>query len=786
MLEAARGVVQELGKSCTFYSEIRTQGGGGCKKAGDAEQRANKEKVRIFAHIKRRLSRTGKQGQPLKARHTTAQRVRHKAIIAGRRTRCKRPQAAAKGKYLMMNREQLKQEIRRRVPMTDYLTKSKGKQYVCPYPDCGSGTGQHGTGALTIYPDTNTWHCFACGRHGDVIDLYQQATGTDFNTALQQLAAQLNLETGTTAPANAPKNDFEAQGKASARKNDKTPQKAPQPPQDANADYTEYFAQCVGRLNDPAASAYLVGARGISLDTAAAHWIGFDPQADPANAPGGIGAALHPCPRIIIPSSTAHYMGRSIDPATDKAFAKMNVKGSKPGIFNIDKTLYAPDVQEVFVTEGAFDALSILEAGAAAIALNSTANADALIKQLEQHRPAESCTMILCLDNDDAGRKATQVLRAGLQRLNISFTTADICGQYKDPNERLQHDREGFCAAIEQAQRQTAARPDNVKDYISKYMAGEIEAFRSEIKTGYENLDDETGGLYSGLYCIAAISSLGKTTFAAQMADQIAAAGHDVLFFSLEQSRLEMVSKSIARITAQKNLENAVTSLSIRKGYLPRQVQEAATEYTQQVQERMSIIEGNFNCTISFIGDYVRQYIRRTGTRPVVFIDYLQILQGEPQERGGRQSTKEVVDSTVTELKRISRENGLTVFIISSVNRANYLTPIDFEALKESGGIEYTCDCVWGLQLQCLNDPIFDRQNNIKERRAKIKEAKAANPRKIELCCLKNRYGIANFSVFFDYYPANDLFVPCYDDDSESPFESKEKHIYKRPARVKR
>lgn len=690
----------------------------------------------------------------------------------------------------MMTREQLKHEIRRRVPMTDYLTKSKSGLYVCPF--CGSGTGRHGTGALKYYPDTNTASCFAgCATSSgkaksyDVIDVYMNATGTDFNTALQQLAAQLNLESEITAPANAPKNDFERQGKASTRQKAKTPQNDPQPPQSANADYTEYFAQCVGRLNDPAASSYLAE-RGISLDTAAAHWIGFDPQADPANAPGGSGTVLHSCPRIIVPSTPAHYMGRSIDPATDKAFAKMNVKGSKPGIFNLQKAVYAPDVQEVFITEGAFDALSILEAGAAAIALNSTANADVLIRQLEQTRPAASCTMILCLDNDDAGRKATQVLRAGLQRLNISFTTADICGQYKDPNDRLQHDKEGFCAAIEQAQRQTAVRPDNVKDYINKYMAGEIEAFRSEIKTGYENLDDETGGLYSGLYCIAAISSLGKTTFAAQMADQIAAAGHDVLFFSLEQSRLEMVSKSIARLTAQKNLENAVTSLSIRKGYLPRQVQEAAVEYAQQVQERMSIIEGNFNCTISFIGDYVRQYIRRTGTRPVVFIDYLQILQGEPQEHGGRQSTKEMVDSTVTELKRISRENGLTVFIISSVNRANYLTPIDFEALKESGGIEYTCDCVWGLQLQCLNDPIFDKQNNIKERRAKIKEAKAANPRKIELCCLKNRYGIANFSVFFDYYPANDLFAPCYDDDGESPFESKEKHIYKRPARVKR
>ena len=106
------------------------------------------------------------------------------------------------------------------------------------------------------------------------------------------------------------------------------------------------------------------------------------------------------------------------------------------------------------------------------------------------------------------------------------------------------------------------------------------------------------------------------------MADQLAAAGHDVLFFSLEQSRLELVSKSIARRTAQKDMENAVTSLSIRRGYLPPQVLNAAKEYAQEVQDRISVIEGNFACNISFIGEYVRQYIRRTDTRPVVFVDY--------------------------------------------------------------------------------------------------------------------------------------------------------------------
>lgn len=657
-----------------------------------------------------------------------------------------------------MDRETARQEIRSRIKCTDYLMKSKSGLYCCLY--CGSGSGQHGTGAVKYYPETNTWYCHACKKGGDVIDLFREHTGADYNTALSLLADQCGITIDPYRPPAAadfapapqkdpverPQSDFNGQGNTNTPLEEKAPQRGAETPTEATADYTAYYRECRQRLTDPAAQAYLQS-RGISLDTAAAYWIGFDPAADPAQS-------NHPCPRLIIPTSTGHYIGRRIDGVSD--FAKMNPKGSTPAIFN-GKALYAQEVQEIFVTEGAFDALSILEAGYTAIALNSAANADALIKQLERRRTA--ATLILCLDNDERGQKATATLKAGLQRLNIAHITANVCAGYKDPNEALTGDRAAFIAAIEQAQRQTAAKPDNTAYYIDALMTGEIERFKNDKKTGFTNLDEQAGGLYSGLYVLAAISSLGKTSFALQLSDQLAERGNDVIFFSLEQSRLELVSKSIARRTAQKDREKAVTSLSIRKGYLPRQVLDAAQEYKAAVADRISIVEGNFACNISFIGDYIRQYIRRNGTRPIVIIDYLQILQ--PAEDSKRQTVKETVDNTVTELKRISRELDLTVIVVSSVNRANYLTPIDFESLKESGGIEFTADVVWGLQLQCLNDGLFDKQNNIKERRERIKKAKAADPRKIELCCLKNRYGIANYSCYFNYYPANDLFTEC-------------------------
>jgi replicative DNA helicase len=697
-----------------------------------------------------------------------------------------------------MDRKKARDYIKVNVDCRQFLEKSKYGNYCCPF--CGSGTGPNGTGALKYNEKANNVFCFSCQQAGDhardVFDIYQKINDVDYNTALKDLAeyAGITIDTENYSfpenPAEAFKENIQqnnTQERQNEPQSDETPTSDKLPAEEGKArdrgaqdftgalsetkpDYTRYYYRCSAQLNDPRAVSYLK-ARGLSLKVAQCCGIGFDPQADLANCPGGVGVLKHPCPRIIIPTSDSQYIGRRIDGIKD--YAKMNSKDGKVGIFN-KRALFAPDVQEVFVTEGAFDALSIMEAGAAAIALNSTNNAARLIELLEEN--PTTATLILCCDNDDAGKKANETLRDGLQRLNVSHitATAEICGEHKDANEALQADRSKFEESIKAVKHKATKKPDNVADYISQFMGDDIERFKQDVKTGFPNLDEKSGGLYAGLYTVAAISSLGKTTFCAQLADQLAEAGQDVIFFSLEQSRLELVSKSIARLTAQKDPAQAVDSLQIRKGRGGKIAREAAREYVQKVGDRLSVVEGNFNCNISFIGDYVRQYIRENKARPIVFIDYLQVLQ--PEETNGRtRSTKETVDTAVTALKRLSREMNLTIFIISSVNRANYLTPIDFESLKESGGIEYTCDVVWGLQFACLNEDLFSKDKKLKEKRERVNQAKNETPRKIELRCLKNRYGRANFSCSFDYFPRNDLFkdtgaaadfMPIDNDDS--------------------
>lgn len=332
---------------------------------------------------------------------------------------------------------------------------------------------------------------------------------------------------------------------------------------------------------------------------------------------------------------------------------------------------------------------------------------------------------------------------------------ADIDAQLDAHIEQLQAIRK----ARDTDEQRTPAQPDSARAYIQSRMKGEILEFMKNGKrrTGFANLDKAIGGIYPGVYLLGAISSLGKTTFAHQIADQMAKDGEHVLFFSCEMTRLEMVSKSIARTTAQRDKSTAATALSIRCGHLPAHVLDAADAYSEAVEDRMNVVEGSFDFSVLEIAEYIRRYIRRNNVRPVCFIDYMQVLSGDPAKR---LPLREQIDDVAKILEKVAKTNGVPMFVISSVNRQNYMQEFSFESLKESGGLEYTADCVLGMQLQCLDEDLFNSEKDVQNKRKRIKEAKAEIPRKIKLVCLKNRTGSPSFDCYFKYYPQYDLFEP--------------------------
>jgi replicative DNA helicase len=272
------------------------------------------------------------------------------------------------------------------------------------------------------------------------------------------------------------------------------------------------------------------------------------------------------------------------------------------------------------------------------------------------------------------------------------------------------------------------------------------------IKTGFDVLDYHLGGgLFEGLYAIGAVSSLGKTTFVLQIADYIAEEGTDVLIFSLEMSKFELMAKSISRNTCILGMSNGAVNDSLAKTvrditqgskYKAAMdlILKAVKEY-KKAAKNIYICEGVGDISVADIRRITEQHINKTGRRPVVIVDYLQILA--PVKGSERSTDKQNMDKAIVELKRLSRDKKIPVIAVSSMNRNSYngkdkdkqSDSLDWDSemtsFKESGGIEYSCDVL--IKLKATND-------------------KSEDIRDISLLILKNRNGKITDKPKFHYY----------------------------------
>lgn len=615
--------------------------------------------------------------------------------------------------------------------------KVNGKiSYVCPI--CGHGNSGDG---LTENPQSKGGHglkCFGCGFAGDIIDLIGQINGKDFNAALEEAGAYLGITID--------KPDYTESFRAPAPAQSSTTQ-----PQDPEADYTALFLQAQ-KWNT---GEYLQN-RGISKATQDRFGVGFVETWKHPNAPAKVKGA----PYVIFPTSKHSYCARYTGTDEDYSkYKKMHVGKKAP--FFCEKAALESSAP-VFVVEGETDALSLWELDYAAISLGSVSNTGKFIELAENNRDKH---YIIALDNDGAGAGAVKKITAALSERGIAHTVADISGEYKDPNERLQQDSGGLSKALKLATMQ-ATDPEGYKreKLQENNVSAQILDFWEQvyytknfppISTGFKLFDEALdGGLYpEQLVFLGAISSLGKTTFLLQVCDNIAAAGTPVLFFSLEMSRNEIMSKSISRYTfttAVKDnikINNAKTMRGISAGsrhkFYSRTeidlINKASAEYAAGAGQSLYIYEGNGDTGAEEIKHTVKEFVKLTGKRPLVFIDYLQILAPHDPKMTDKQNT----DHAVKILKQLARDESIAVLAISSLNRDNYSAKISMQAFKESGAIEYSSDVLLGMQLKGMGTSEFD-----------VNEAKRKDPREVELHFLKNRNGVMSKPILFNYYPA--------------------------------
>lgn len=622
-----------------------------------------------------------------------------------------------------------------------FLPHANRKGYICP--KCGNGSGRDGDGITRDKRDGSHFKCFKCGMYADVVALYGITYGIEgFVRQVKGAAQYFGLQDITPA-------------------SDPLPRKQTA---EAEKDLQSFFSRAYSRISETDYPAR----RGLSPETVARFRLGYDPAWKHPKAPGSAPRS----PRLIIPTGPASYLARDVRqhvPEKEKSYQKSKVGSVQ--IFNM------PALQQrekpVFVVEGEIDAMSIVDVGGEAVALGSTSQIRQFVRLVELDKPAKP--IIVALDNDSAGNAAASKLAADLAALGVPHTLQNVCGGYKDANEALQKDRASFTAAVRAAE-EAALQPEKA-EYLRNSAANCLNSFidgivssadTPSIPTGFAGLDAALdGGLYEGLYIVGAISSLGKTTLMLQIADQIATDGRDVLVFSLEMARSELISKSISRYTftiakAEELPESAAkTARGITDGkryvrysdtenYL---IQKAISTYATSA-EHVFICEGVGDIGPEQVRQAVERHIRITGNHPVVVIDYLQILAPYSERMTDKQNT----DKAVLELKRISRDHKLPVIAISSFNRANYREAVTMEAFKESGAIEYSSDVLMGLQLKGAGEKEFDAN-----------EAKRKIPREVELVILKNRNGRTGDKLSFQYQPLFNHFAEAACEATEEP-----------------
>jgi replicative DNA helicase len=307
-------------------------------------------------------------------------------------------------------------------------------------------------------------------------------------------------------------------------------------------------------------------------------------------------------------------------------------------------------------------------------------------------------------------------------------------------------------------------RSNAVITYLKSAFLGELSLYSGfeNRKTGFQNLDTESGALYPGLYVLGAASSMGKTTFVHQLADQLAERGEQVLYFSLIQSRFELIIKSLSRVIARKSEGRyGVTELEIRKMANPsEEVREAMDAYASLIGYRLSIVENSkeLDVGVGKISEIVRDYIAGNGVRPIVIVDNIQhIASKECDTLSHMQIGKQAIDYNLRALKTLQREEHLTVIAVSNIDTDSYFKHIDFDSFLNTGGIEYTADVIWGLQIQAAKET--EKAQTKFDARERFISAKAHLPRKMELICLKNNFGKSSYTCYFDYYPQYNVFL---------------------------
>lgn len=242
----------------------------------------------------------------------------------------------------------------------------------------------------------------------------------------------------------------------------------------------------------------------------------------------------------------------------------------------------------------------------------------------------------------------------------------------------------------------------DVTDLLERRANGEIAS--SGLLTGLAALDTLTGGIQTGvLTVLGGRPSMGKSSLARTIADNVAATGVGVHVFSLEDRRSAYARRVLAdrgRVDLQR-----LNTLRLDRGEVAK-LEMAARELSDQRRWLVDDVAGMSGAQVAM---RVRRHATENRTKLVV-VDYAQIMR-EPEAR--RDDKRMQVAISVETLHELARKEDLAVLLISQLNRElerrDNKRPM-LSDLREAGDIEQIADVV----MFCYRDEVYNRDSPAK------------------------------------------------------------------------
>jgi replicative DNA helicase len=211
------------------------------------------------------------------------------------------------------------------------------------------------------------------------------------------------------------------------------------------------------------------------------------------------------------------------------------------------------------------------------------------------------------------------------------------------------------------------------------------------LETHYADLDEKTSGFQkSDLIIIAARPSMGKTSFAMNIAENVAIEDQKtVAVFSLEMSKEALLQRmlcSVARVDAHK----------FRTGSLWQDDMRKIVQALENLTQAPIFIDDTPGITVSEMRAKSRRLLQSHGSLDLIVVDYLQLMSG-----GGKryENRTQEVSAISRGLKALAKELAVPVVALSQLSRAPESRGAgdhrpQLADLRESGSIEQDADLV--------------------------------------------------------------------------------------------